>query len=90
LILFAFESESEQKYENKCKISDIRPYPIYFHPYILLTARFPPPCCTVYLLKSQPLQPACNELQFHAPYSPCDSRLCGVVGLVTPQVLITN
>jgi hypothetical protein len=26
-----FESESGQKYENKCNISDIRPYSICFH-----------------------------------------------------------
>ena len=27
------ESESEQKYENKYNMSDIRSYPIRFHPY---------------------------------------------------------
>jgi hypothetical protein len=31
-ILFVFESESGHKYENKYNISDIRPYPIRFHP----------------------------------------------------------
>jgi len=29
-----FKSESDQKYENKCHISDIHLYPIRFHPYI--------------------------------------------------------
>jgi len=33
LTLSVFESESGQKYENKCNIGDIRPYPIRFHPY---------------------------------------------------------
>ena len=33
MILSVFESESDQKYENKYDISDIRPYPIRFHPY---------------------------------------------------------
>jgi hypothetical protein len=33
-ILSVFESESEHKYENKYDISDIRPYPIRFHPYL--------------------------------------------------------
>ena len=28
------ESESEQKYENKYNMSDIRSYPIRFHPYV--------------------------------------------------------
>jgi hypothetical protein len=28
-----FESESGHKYKNKYDISDIRPYPIRFHPY---------------------------------------------------------
>ena len=28
-------SESEQKYENKYNMSDIRSYPIRFHPYLL-------------------------------------------------------
>jgi hypothetical protein len=32
LILSVFESKSGQKYENKCNISNIRPYPICFHP----------------------------------------------------------
>jgi len=42
LTLSVFESESRQKYENKCNISDIRPYPIRFHPYMWLmaTSRF--------------------------------------------------
>ena len=31
--LSVFESESERKYENKYNISDIRPYPVRFHPY---------------------------------------------------------
>jgi hypothetical protein len=31
LILSVFESESDQKYENKYDIGDIRPYPIRFH-----------------------------------------------------------
>jgi hypothetical protein len=31
-ILSVFESESGHKYENKHDISDIRPYPIRFHP----------------------------------------------------------
>jgi hypothetical protein len=30
--LSLFECESNQKYENKYDISDIRPYPIRFHP----------------------------------------------------------
>jgi hypothetical protein len=30
------ESESEQKYENKYNMSDIRSYPIHFHPYPLV------------------------------------------------------
>ena len=34
LTLSVFESESGQKYKNKCNISDIRLYPIRFHPYI--------------------------------------------------------
>jgi len=33
LTLSVFESESGQKYENKCNIGDIHPYPIRFHPY---------------------------------------------------------
>ena len=33
LTLSVFESESDQKYENKYNISDIRSYPIRFHPY---------------------------------------------------------
>jgi hypothetical protein len=33
LILSVFESEFRHKYENKYDISDIRPYPIRFHPY---------------------------------------------------------
>jgi hypothetical protein len=33
-ILSVFESESEHKYENKYDISDIRPYPIRFHPLV--------------------------------------------------------
>jgi hypothetical protein len=32
--MVVFESESGQKYENKYDISDIRPYPIRFHPYL--------------------------------------------------------
>ena len=36
MTLSVFESESGQKYENKCNISDIRPYPIRFHPYSVL------------------------------------------------------
>jgi hypothetical protein len=32
-ILSVFESESGHKYENKYDISDIRLYPIRFHPY---------------------------------------------------------
>jgi hypothetical protein len=31
-ILSVFESESGHKYKNKYDISDIRPYPIRFHP----------------------------------------------------------
>jgi hypothetical protein len=34
-ILSVFESESGHKYENKYDMSDIRPYPIRFHPYLL-------------------------------------------------------
>jgi hypothetical protein len=34
-ILSVFESESGHKYENKHDISDIRPYPIRFHPYVV-------------------------------------------------------
>jgi len=33
LSVFESESESEQKYENKYNIDDIRLYPIRFHPY---------------------------------------------------------
>jgi hypothetical protein len=36
-ILSVFESESGHKYENKYDISDIRPYPIRFHAYLLAT-----------------------------------------------------
>jgi hypothetical protein len=32
LILSVFESEFGKKYENKCDMSDIRLYPIRFHP----------------------------------------------------------
>jgi hypothetical protein len=32
LTLSVFESESDQNYENKYGIGDIRPYPIRFHP----------------------------------------------------------
>jgi hypothetical protein len=32
LTLSVFESKSDQKYENKYDISDIRLYPIRFHP----------------------------------------------------------
>ena len=38
-------SESEQKYENKYNMSDIRSYPIRFHPYLellLVSAEEPP------------------------------------------------
>jgi len=34
LILSVFESEFDQKYENKYDISDIRLYPIRFYPYM--------------------------------------------------------
>jgi hypothetical protein len=36
LVLSVFESESGQKYENKCNISDIRLYPIRFSSLLLL------------------------------------------------------
>jgi hypothetical protein len=37
--LSVFKFKSGQKYENKCNISDIRPYPIRFHPLSLVKAQ---------------------------------------------------
>ena len=39
--IIRIRSESDQKYENKYDIGDIRPYPIRFHPYSWATACMP-------------------------------------------------
>ena len=38
MTLSVFESGCDQKYENKCDIDNIRPYPICFHPYLYYMA----------------------------------------------------
>ena len=62
LTLSVSDSVFEHKYENKYDISDIRPYPIRFHPYSRCTS----PRQNQYLKIEFALKP--NELPWHSIY----------------------